>query len=159
MTGFLDIPKFKVRPVPERFLFNKIIYTVIFGIIAYIIIYFNYMLIVSSVPNYWNWIIIIIILLFIIAFALSSYVKYSQYSYTFYDYKVVIHEQNDKVIDYNIIQSISFKQNFIDKWFDCSTINMQLDVLSGIKLVKIQYIHSGNKIFFMLQKTKNITEI
>jgi hypothetical protein len=147
----LDIPKFKTRPKPSRYLITKIIVLFFLGILLYIGIYVNYWVVGSAIPEILNGIFIAGIIMLLALEIILCYVKYSQYYYLFYNQRVELRELKVSSIDYSRIVKLSFDDNLIDKWFKTSTIILQLDDTSN-KMIKIRHITNGNQIYFFLQK-------
>jgi len=81
-----DIPKYKTHPVPERFLFMKIVVLLVLGILLYIGISVNYYLLHADMPLWLNIVYLVGIILLILMEILLCYMKYNKIVYTFYEH-------------------------------------------------------------------------
>jgi hypothetical protein len=150
----LDIPKFSTSPNPERYLFSRVLFLIVLGILLYLGIYVNYYLALKDIPGLLNWIFIAGIILLITLEGMLSYVKYGQYKYILFEKHLEIRESKKILIDYSTITDIKFKENIYDRIFNTSSIFISVD--SGKKTYKIKHISNGNQIYFYLQKMVHI---
>ena len=149
----LDIPRFKSHVNVKRFLFEKAALLLILGILLYLGIYVNYWLSEKSVPDIWNWIIIVGVVVLLFMEMLLTHIKYSGYEYVFYDTKMKIHASKDFDVEYMSIRKILFKHDFLDKMFATSTILLEVDNDGSTKKIKLRDIDNGNQVYFFLQKS------
>jgi len=146
---YIDIPKYRIRPKPERFLIDKILVLLVLGFLLYLFIYVNYFLLDKSIPNYWNWLIIVGLILLGVLHLLVCYIKYSNYLYSFYDQRVVILTNKTNEISYSDIKSTSYITNFIDKRLKTGSILLEL---KNGKKVKLKYLDNPNQAYLLMQK-------
>jgi hypothetical protein len=146
---YFDVPKYKVRPRPDRFLFNRLILSIGLGIFLYIIIYANYYLLNESIPSYINWFIIVGILLWLCIELISCYVRFGNYYYEFFEQKVIMHTRTTKSVNYDELKHISYSSGFVDKWF--KTGSMVLELKDG-KSVRLKYLDNPNQAYSLMQK-------
>jgi hypothetical protein len=146
---FIDIPKYRIRPVPGRFLVNRLLVLIGLGILLYLGIFVNYYLLSTSIPEFWNWFIIIGIILLIILELIVCYVRYGNYVYEFYEERVVINDSKTRSITYNDIKQLSYTITFLDKWF--KTGSLVLELKDG-KKIKLQYLENPNQAYVLMQK-------
>jgi len=146
---YLDVPKYKVRPKPNRFLVDRLLILIGFGILLYIGIYVNYYLLNASLPVFVNWLFIIGILILIALELLSCYIKYGNYVYDFHEQRLFVNFGKIREISYVDIKDISYSSNFIDKWM--KTGSVVLNLKNG-KSVKLKYLDNPNQIYFWMQK-------
>jgi hypothetical protein len=147
---FLDIPKFKVRPNPNRFLIDKVLMLVGLGILLYIMIYVDYYLLDKDVPLAVNLLVIIGVVLLCVLELIVSYVRYGNYSYEFHEKRIVINGYQSRSIDYSDIHNVSYSTNFLDTWLKTGSIVLEL---KDGKHVKLKYLNNSNQAFFLLQKS------
>ena len=152
MSGMLDVPRFKVSPVPLRYLIPRIALLIFLGLMLYLGIYVNYYLLSESIPILTNWLFMACIGILLILQIILSYVRHGQYYYTFYEKHLEISETKRNSISYDSISDISLHENLLDRWFKTSTILMILDDASKAKKIKICNVTMGNQIYFFLQK-------
>ncbi len=146
---YLDIPKYKTRPKPERFLIDKVFILFGLSILLYLGIYLNYYLLDAVLPSYLNLVFIIGIVLLCVLELILCYVKYSNYTYSFYDAKLIIIKHNTIEISYSQIKSLSYVNNFIDKRFKTGSIVLNL---KNGESVKLKYLDSPNQAYLLMQK-------
>jgi hypothetical protein len=146
---YFDVPKYKVRSRPGRFLFNRLLISIVLGILLYMIIFTNYYLLDLSIPSAMNWLIIVGILMFVSLEFIWGYVKYSNYSYEFYEQKVVINDNSTRSIPYDDLKLIRYSSNLIDRWF--KTGSVILESKDG-KYVKLRYLENPNQAYTLMQK-------
>jgi len=147
--SYLDVPKYKTYPKPERFLVNKILLLLLLGVLLYIGIYVNYYLINQVIPVLLNAIFIIGILLILIIDALLCYLKYGHYSYEFHNDRLIINDSRIRTLKYNDIKEVSYDHNFIDNLLKTGSIVLKLE---GGKEIKLRYLGGSNQLYFWLQK-------
>ena len=146
---YFDVPKYKVRPRPGRFLFNRLMLSIGLGIALYLIVFVNYFLLDKWIPSAFNWLLIIGILLFISLELIWCYVKYGNYSYEFFEQKVIINSSITRSVSYDDISHIHYSSDFIDKWFKTGSLVLQLRNGSNVKL---KYLESPNQAYILMQK-------
>jgi uncharacterized membrane protein YdbT with pleckstrin-like domain len=146
---YLDVPKYKVRPRPDRFLFDKVLILIGLGILLYLGVFVNYYLLDKTIPTYWNWIIIVGIIIILVLELILNYLKYSNYSYEFKENHLTINKHKVEEIAYRDIKNISYKSNIIDNKFHTGSII--LDLNDG-KTVKLKYLDNANQAFIWMQK-------
>jgi hypothetical protein len=147
--SYIDIPKYRVSPRPERFLVNQIFVEILLGVLLYLGIFVNYFLINESIPEFLNGIFIVGILLTLIIDALLSYMKYGHYVYEFHENRLVVTESDIKTVPYDSIKTMHYTHNLLDDWFKTGSIVLNLN--DG-KKIKIRYLYNSNQVFFWLQK-------
>jgi len=146
---YIDVPKFRIRPSPRRFLFDKLLVLLCLGILLYIGIFVNYYLLNSSIPMIFNMLFMLCIMLLILLELILCYVKYGNYVYDFYDERVRIGLSDVNEVSYNNISSISYVENFFDRWFRTGTIVM---VLKDGKKLKLKYLNNPNQAYLLIQR-------
>lgn len=149
---YIDIPKYRIRPKPERFLVDKIIILLGLGLLLYLGIYINYYLLVQTIPEYFNWIFIIGIILLCIIELIVCYIRYSKYIYTFYDKRIVISNYKNTEIYYSEIKTVNYTRNIIDKWIKTGSIIIEL---KNEKKIKLKYLDNPNQAYMLIQKNSN----
>lgn len=145
--NYIDIPKYRIRPKPERFLVDKILILLGLGILLYLGIYINYYLLVQTIPEYFNWIFIIGIILLCITELIVCYIRYSNYTYTFYDERIVISNYKTTEIPYSEIKNVSYANNIIDKWIKTGSIIIEL---KNNKKIKLKYLDNPNQAYLFI---------
>ena len=146
---YFDVPKYKVRPKPGRFLFNRMMLSIGLGILLYIVIFVDYFLLNRSIPAVFNWLLIIGIILFISLELIWCYIKYGNYSYEFFERKVVINNNTTRSVSYDDLSHIQYSAGFIDRWFKTGSLILQL---KNGKTVKLKYLDSPNQAYTLMQK-------
>ncbi len=145
----LDLPKYKTKPKPERFLITHVFLLVFLGCLLYLGIYINYWLLQSGVPVLLNWIYVVSIVLILIMDAILCFVKYANYEYVFYTDKLRINANKQKIIYFADIKKYSFEENFLDKKLKTGSIIL---ILRDNKMIKVKNVVNANQIYFYLQK-------
>lgn len=146
---YFDVPKYRIRPKPERFLMDKLLILLSLGILFYLGIYVNYYLLDSTIPLYLNILFIVGIVLLVIMELLLCYVKYGNYAYEFYEQKLVVNDDKTHEILYSEIQHIHYSTNFLDRQFNTGSIVLEL---KSKKNVKLKYLDSPNQAYTLMQK-------
>lgn len=146
---YVDAPKYRVRPVPGRFLFNKAVLLILLGSLLYLGIYVNYYLLNRLIPSVLNWIFFIGILLSFIMELAVCYVRYGNYIYEFYNDRIIINEGKKHTVSYSNIIKAVYASNFFDKWFNTGSIILELS--DGKKLM-LKYLNNPNQAYFLIQK-------
>ena len=146
---YLDVPKYKIQPRPERFLFNRLLISICIGILLYVIIYSNYYLLNKSVPASINWLLSVGIVLLIIIELISIYLVYGNYSYEFFEQKIIINSGTTRSIPYDELRHIHYAANFVDKWFKTGSVVLEL---TDGKKVKLKYLDNPNQAYTLMQK-------
>ena len=147
--SYIDIPKFKVSPKPERFLVDKILVLIILGALLYIGIYVNYYLLNQMIPTVLNWIFIIIILIILIIDALLCYMSYGHYNYEFHDNRMLINDGHISEIKYVDVKQLSYASNILDRLMKTGSISL---TTNDGKKIKLKYLYNSNQLYFWLQK-------
>jgi hypothetical protein len=142
-----------VRPKPERFLIDKVLILLGLGVLLYLGIYINYFLLDKSIPDYLTWVVIICIFLLCVLELILCYLKYSNYSYSFYEQKVIIVKHVTTQVSYFDIKKLSYSVNFIDKLFKTGSIVLELK--NGKKII-LKYLDNPNQAYFLMQKNVKI---
>ena len=145
---YFDIPKYKVRPRPGRFLFDRVLILLGLGVVLYLGIYVNYYLLSTDIPVVLNWMFIIGIILLIVLELILCTIRYGNYSYEFFEQKVVITDGDTRKVSYADIKHVYYAYNFVDKWFNTGSIVLELK--SG-KKVKLKYLTSPNQAYLLMQ--------
>jgi len=147
---YLDVPKYRVRPRPERFLVDKVLILIGLGILLYLGIYVNYYLLATDIPMYWNWLFIIGIILLIVMELIVCYVKYGNYVYEFHEHKIVINDGNVRDVNYSDIHSTAYGVNILDRLLKTGSIVL---TLKDGKKVKMRYLDNPNQAYMYIQKS------
>lgn len=147
--SYLDVPKFKVHPRPERFLVDKFLILLLLGVLLYIGVYVNYFINNQYIPEFLNWIFIAGIIIILIIDALLCYLSYGHYSYEFHDDRMIISDGHVRTIDYDTIKGVSYSHNIIDNMLKTGSIVLRME--SG-KNVRLKYLVDSNQLYFWLQK-------
>jgi len=146
---YFDVPKYRIRPRPERFLMNKLLILLGLGVLFYLGIYVNYYLLDLSMPLYLNILFIFGILLLVIMELILCYVKYGNYAYEFYEEKLVVNDGKSHEIPYSEIKHIHYSSNFLDKQFNTGSIVLEM---KSKKNIKLKYLDSPNQAYTLMQK-------
>ena len=146
---YFEVPKYRIRPRPERFLVDKLLILIGLGILLYLGIFVNYFLLDSHIPLYLNILFIIGIVLLIILELILCYIKYGNYAYEFYENKLVIDDGKVHEILYSDVHAMHYSSNFLDKEFSTGSIILEL---KDKKKVKLKYLDSPNQAYFLMQK-------
>ncbi|GEM_PF-1982547 len=146
---YLEIPKYRIRPRPERFLIDKLLILIGLGILLYIAIFVNYFLLDSKIPTYLNLLFIVGIIFLIIMELILCYVKYGNYAYEFYQNKIIVTDGKTHEILYSDVKNMHYASNFLDKEFSTGSIVLEL---KDKKVIKLKYLDSPNQAYFLMQK-------
>jgi hypothetical protein len=147
-VNYLDVPKYRIRPRPERFLVDKVLILIGLGILLYLGIYVNYYLLDTVIPVYLNWLFIIGVVLLIILELIVCYVRYGNYVYEFYEHNIVINERVAHNVNYSDIDSVNYSTNFLDHWIKTGSIVL---TLKNGKKVKMRYLDNPNQAYILIQ--------
>jgi hypothetical protein len=146
---YLDIPRYRVRPSPGRFLFDKLLVLFGLGILLYLGIYVNYYLLSSSIPKFLNWLFITGIILLVALELILCYLKYGNYVYEFYDEKLRLNYSRVRELSYSTIASILYSVNAFDKLFKTGTITL---VLRDGRKLRMKYLNNPNQAYLLIQR-------
>jgi membrane protein YdbS with pleckstrin-like domain len=146
---YFDVPKYRIRPRPERFLMDKLLVLLGLGVLFYLSIYVNYYLLNSTIPTYLNVLFIISIILLVIMELILCYVKYGNYAYEFYEQRLVVSDGKTHEIPYSGIKQIHYSTNFLDKQFNTGSIVLEMKSKRNIKL---KYLDSPNQAYTLMQR-------
>jgi hypothetical protein len=146
---YLSIPRYRVRPSPERFLFNKLLVLLGLGVLLYLGVFVNYYLLSSSIPKYWNWLFIIGIMLLVLLELILCRIKYGNYIYEFYDEKITLNYSKVHEIAYSSIAKLGYTVDLFDKWFKTGTIVV---TLSDGRIFKLKYLNNPNQAYLLVQR-------
>jgi hypothetical protein len=146
---YLEVPKYRIRPRPGRFLVDKLFVLIILSALLYLGIYVNYYLLNTKIPSYLNVLFIVGIIFLVIMELLLCYVKYGNYAYEFYDSKIVVDDGKIHEINYSDVHAVHYSSNFLDKEFSTGSIIIELKNKHKIKL---KYLDSPNQAYFLMQK-------
>ena len=147
---YIDIPRFKVRPNPNRFLVDRVLMLLGLGTLLYIMIYVDYYLLDKGVPLVVSLMVLFGVILLCILELILSYMRYGNYSYELHEHRLVINGKNSRSIDYSDIKNIGYSTNFLDKWLKTGSIVLEL---KDAKKVKLRYLNNPNQAYFLLQKS------
>lgn len=150
----LEIPKYKIKPKPERFLINHVVLLIFLGLLLYFGIYINYWLLQSEIPGVLNGIYVMSVILILIIDGILCYVKYGNYEYVFYPDMLKIITNHEKKINYSEIKSIKYETKLFDKYFNTGTIIL---MLNENKKMKLKHLKNSNQIYFYVQKAIQTT--
>ncbi|HYD02838.1 MAG TPA: PH domain-containing protein [Alphaproteobacteria bacterium] len=143
------VPKYRVRPHPERLLLDRVIALAVLGILLYIGIYINYYIVSATIPPLLNWLIITGIILLLTLEAILRYVQYNNYSYDFYEHKLVVNNGKMREIKYSDITDISYNHSSLDRLMHTGSIVI---TLKNSHKVNISHLKNSNQAFLYLQK-------
>ena len=146
---FIDVPKYIVRPKPNRFLIDKVLILLLLGGLLYLGVFVNYYLLDTNIPTYWNIIIVVGIVIILALELILCYLKYSNYSYEFHEEYIKIADAKSKTINYHDILTVEYSANIIDKKLNIATIILKLKDGSNVKL---KYLDNPNQAFTWIQK-------
>ncbi|MGV8171821.1 MAG: PH domain-containing protein [Candidatus Woesearchaeota archaeon] len=146
---YFDVPKFRIRPSPGRFLFDKLLVLFGLGILLYLGIYVNYFLLSSTIPKVLNILFIIGIFLLIVLELILCYVKYGNFVYEFYDEKLKLNYSDVHELSYSDMSSISYRVNLFDKMFRTGTITI---LSRDGKKFKLKYLNNPNQAYLLIQR-------
>jgi membrane protein YdbS with pleckstrin-like domain len=145
----LDIPRYRTRPVSERFIFSGVSVILIIAVILYVALYIFYVSSGDSTAlliSIWfaaSWSLVIIL------YSISSYVKYSQYSYVIYGDRIEFFEPDRRLVMISEISHLSQEHDIIDRIFKTDTIKL---FLKDKRSASIMHIRDANQLYFMMQK-------
>ncbi len=145
----LNIPKYKVRPSPERFLANKLLILIVLGVLLYVGVYVNYYLLSESIPGFLNLIFVVGIIILLVIDSLLCYMQYGRYEYVLYDDRLELNYGKIKKIQYSSISRISYSQGFLDRMLKTGSIVIRLN---DSRKIQMRYLHNSNQTYFWLQK-------
>lgn len=146
---YFDVPKYRIRPKPERFLMDKLLILLGLGVLFYLGIYVNYYLLDSTIPLYLNILFIVGIVLLVIMELILCYVKYGNYAYEFYEQRLVVNDGKSREIPYSEIRHINYSTNFLDKQFNTGSIVLEM---KSKKNIRLRYLDSPNQAYTLMQR-------
>ena len=149
MLKYFDVPKYRIRPKPERFLIDKLLILLGLGVLFYLGIYVNYYLLDSTIPIYLNILFIFGIILLIVMELILCYIKYGNYAYEFYEQRLVINDSKVVEIPYSEVKHVHYTSNFLDKQFNTGSIVLEMKSNRNIKL---KYLDNPNQAYTLMQK-------
>lgn len=146
MKYISDIIQFRVTPKVDAFIIKKSVIVLGSGLLIYLFILVNYLLLQKELSIQLNVLFISLIIFFISSIIIFYYVKYSQLRYDFYETYLSV---MDKKIFYESINNFELKTNNVDNFLKVGEIVLFLD---NNKKFKISNIEKYNTIYFFLQK-------
>ncbi len=145
----IDLPQFRAFVNPARYLIPRVGYVILLTLLLYCGVIVNYFLIAKTIPSAIHWTIIIVLILIVALESILSYVKYEQYSYTFFNSKIDCVAKKKSSIDVKSITSYAFTQKILDKWMNTGTIVL---TLSSGKKVYLRNLQNPNQVYAIVQK-------
>ncbi|MBR9675577.1 hypothetical protein GOV05_01060 [Candidatus Woesearchaeota archaeon] len=140
----MELPEYTVYVEIPRILFSKTLKHIGLGLLAYIAIITNFIVLKKTTTFATNILFMIIIILGIMLLTIISYLRISNYQYQFYSNRIEKHAKKTGYITYDQIRGIEIKRSLLDAVFNTGKID-----LGGFS---IDYVPNLNQIYFYVQK-------
>jgi len=146
---YLDVPRYKVHPKPERYMVDFVVTGIIIASLIYIIFFVDHYIRNTVMPVMLvSWIIIIAIFLLAIS-AMAVFAKYHNYAYILYSDRIEFHENKIKTIYYKNVVDARPSWNKLDHWFRTFTLEI---IMNDGQKATIKNLPDNNQFLFLFQK-------
>ena len=141
----METPLYSAGLSLKRILIPKSLTLFALGILLYLGVFINLIILNIKIPAEWHLYIILGILILIILQAILNYLTFSNFRYHFYYDKIIFVGKKEIIIPYSQIQGLSADQDTFDRFFNTGSI-----FLSPVH--KMMAIQDTNQLYFYLQK-------
>lgn len=145
-------PEKVIRINLKRLYLPKVFELIVLGIVLYIAIWINYVLLYKTMPIEVKLLLILAILVIICIDAILNYLRFAKYSYLIYGDRIEFVGKKNFSLSFNEIVSIGFQTDFYDRLFKTGKIRLNDKLIEHISDVDTTFFYIQD---LMKQKRKN----